>query len=121
MSAAALLAELEAAGVRITRDGTNLRVRGNPGVDPTPYRERIVEHKPGLLAELTPLDAEIIASEARRHTHEVIARRFVRIEGRIDTADELPGDRLSLRYWRAIDCQKRESERDGVAVVKTVT
>ena len=64
-SAAALLAELEAAGVRITREGTNLCVRGNPGVDRRRIARGIRTHKPGLLAELTPLDAELIASEAR--------------------------------------------------------
>jgi hypothetical protein len=113
MSAAILLAELEYAGIRLQLDGPHLVADVLPHADLDLYRELIAEHKPALLAELTPLDAEIIASEARRHTHEVIARRIVRIEGRIGTADELPGDRLSLRYWRAIDCQKRESGRDA--------
>jgi hypothetical protein len=52
MNAAALLAELEAAGVHLTRDGDRLRVRGNPDVDPTPYRERTQSSKPALLRAL---------------------------------------------------------------------
>jgi hypothetical protein len=61
MSAAALLAQLEAAGVRITREGDTLRVRGMSGVDPAPYREQITAHKPALLA-LLRLQEEIVAT-----------------------------------------------------------
>jgi hypothetical protein len=59
MSAAALLAELEAAGVRLTLAGGDLRYRTRAGISIVPYRERIVTHKPALVAEL--LKARIIA------------------------------------------------------------
>jgi hypothetical protein len=70
MSAAALLAELEAAGVRITREGTNLRVCGNLGVDPTPYRERIRTHKPTLLIALREREA------TERHRTQVVGNQL---------------------------------------------
>ena len=54
-----LLAELEAAGVHLTRNDDVLRVRSKPGVDPAPYRERIHEAKPALLALLR--EREVIA------------------------------------------------------------
>jgi hypothetical protein len=57
MSAAALLAELEAIGIQITREGYTLRVRGNPGVNPAPYRERIREAKPVIIAMLRQREA----------------------------------------------------------------
>ena len=50
MSAATLLAKLEAVGVHLIRDGGTLRVRGQPGVNPAPYREQIAANKPALLA-----------------------------------------------------------------------
>ena len=52
MTAAALLAELEAAGINLTREGDNLRVRAQPGVSLAPYVERIRAHKPELLKEV---------------------------------------------------------------------
>jgi hypothetical protein len=113
MSATGLLAELELAGVRIIREGEILRVRGAPGVRLGPYRARLAEHKPALIAALAPLDAEIIGSEANRRSCEEIAQRIARIEGRIGTPDELPGDWLALRYWRAIEDLKPESGRDA--------
>ncbi len=60
MSATTLLSVLEEAGVHVIREGDTLRVRGNPGVDPAPYRERIHQHKPALLVEL--LKSEIMAA-----------------------------------------------------------
>jgi len=58
VSAAALLAELEAAGVRLSLAGDGLRFQTRPGVSIAPYRERIAAHKPALLTEL--LKAAII-------------------------------------------------------------
>jgi hypothetical protein len=60
VSAAALLAELEAAGVRLSLAGDALRFQTRPGVAIAPYRERITANKPALLAEL--LKARIIAA-----------------------------------------------------------
>jgi TubC N-terminal docking domain len=60
VSARRFLAELEAAGVTVARDGDNLRVRGNPGVRLTQYTDRIRDRKPALLAEL--LKGEIMAA-----------------------------------------------------------
>ena len=61
MNAAQLLADLDAASVRVTRDGDDLRVRGKPGVSLAPYADRIRQHKPALLAELR-LREQIIAA-----------------------------------------------------------
>jgi len=52
MSASALLVELASAGIHLTREGDNLRVRAAPGVSLAPYMERIKAHKPELLKEL---------------------------------------------------------------------
>jgi hypothetical protein len=52
MSAAVLLDELEAAGVRLSLAGDDLRFQTRPGVSIAPYRERITANKPDLLAEL---------------------------------------------------------------------
>lgn len=60
MSAAALLSELEAAGVRLSLAGNALRFQTQPGVSIAPYREQIAAHKPAFLAEL--LKARIIAA-----------------------------------------------------------
>lgn len=60
MSARALLAELERAGVRLSLAGDDLHVQARAGVSIAPYRERIIAHKPALLAEL--LKARIIAA-----------------------------------------------------------
>jgi hypothetical protein len=112
VSAAILLAELEYAGIRLQFDGPHLVADVLPHTDLDLYRELIVEQKPALLAELTPLDAEVIASEASHRSYFEIAQRIARIEVRIGTTDELRADRLALRYWRAIDRHKRETERD---------
>lgn len=52
MNAAALLAELDAAGIHLACEGDRLRVRGEPGVRLAPYVERLREHKPALRAAL---------------------------------------------------------------------
>ena len=52
MSAAALLAELDAAGVRLSLAGDALRFQTRPGVTIAPYREKIADNKPALVAEL---------------------------------------------------------------------
>jgi hypothetical protein len=57
VSAAALLAELEAVGIQIIREGDNLRVRGEPGVSLAPYTERLREHKPAILVALGEREA----------------------------------------------------------------
>jgi hypothetical protein len=62
MRAAVLLTELEAAGIHATRRADTVRVRAAPGVDITPYRERIVQHKPAILIEL--LQREILEAAA---------------------------------------------------------
>jgi hypothetical protein len=52
MSAAVLLDELEAAGVRLSLAGDDLRYQTRPGVGIALYREQIEAHKPALLVEL---------------------------------------------------------------------
>ncbi len=56
MSARALLAELDAAGVRLTLAGGDLRFQTRSGVRIAPYRERITASKPALLALLRSRD-----------------------------------------------------------------
>ena len=58
MTTAALLSELDAAGIRLSLAGDALRFQTRPGVRIAPYREQIAAHKPALLAEL--LKARII-------------------------------------------------------------
>ena len=58
MSAAALLAELDAAGVRLSLADDGLRFQTRLGVCIAPYRDQITAHKPALVAEL--LKARII-------------------------------------------------------------
>jgi hypothetical protein len=60
MIAPALLAELAAAGVRLSRDGDDLIAEIRPGAAVDPYREQIAAHKPALLVEL--LQRRIIAA-----------------------------------------------------------
>lgn len=55
MSAAILLAELEYAGIRLRLDGLYVVADVLPEADLDLYRELIAEHKPELMAELTPL------------------------------------------------------------------
>jgi hypothetical protein len=53
MTARALLAELDAAGIRVSPRGEDgLTVESRPGVSIDPYRARIVAHKPALVALL---------------------------------------------------------------------
>jgi hypothetical protein len=60
VSAAALLVELEAAGVQLSLAGDALRFQTRPGVSIAPYRDLLAGHKAALLAEL--LKARIIAA-----------------------------------------------------------
>jgi hypothetical protein len=62
LNAAALLLELDAAGVRLWPEGDDLYFQTRPGVSIAPYREHIMAHKPALLAEL--LKARIIEAVA---------------------------------------------------------
>ena len=52
MSAAALLSELDAAGLHLSLAGDGLCVQARPGVSIAPYRERIAAHKPALVVRL---------------------------------------------------------------------
>lgn len=65
MSAAALLAELDAEGVRLSLAGDDLHFETRPGVSIATYREQITAHKPALLAALRQreLDAEVALLE----------------------------------------------------------
>jgi hypothetical protein len=60
VNAAALLAELTASGIHVTRIGDNLRVRAAPGVSIATHRERLKTQKPALLKEL--LRQQIVAA-----------------------------------------------------------
>jgi hypothetical protein len=112
MNACELLAELDAAGVMLARDGDNLRFETRPGVSINPHRERIVTNKPALLAALTSLDTVIVADEATRRSPEHVARCLAGITARIGAGDTLPGDWLALRFWEAIrDEQQHRSLR----------
>jgi hypothetical protein len=53
VTAAALLAELKAVGIDVSRDGDNLKVRGQPGASLALYTEQIRKHKPELLVILS--------------------------------------------------------------------
>jgi hypothetical protein len=76
MDGNALLRELEAAGIRLRRDGGNLIARARPGVSLAAFRERIRAHKSVLMAaleapqsaepacELPPLDRQLVAALA---------------------------------------------------------
>ena len=66
MSARTLLAELDATGISVTREGDNLRVRGNPGVSITPDMSRIKAHKPALLAALHVRERIVTAASVER-------------------------------------------------------
>ena len=59
MTAAALLAELAAAGIHISREGECLRVRGEPGVSLDPCRDCVTAYKPALLT-LLALQEDIV-------------------------------------------------------------
>jgi len=61
MSASALIDELIEAGVRLSLDGGELVADVLPGVDVDPYRGRIAQGRPALLAELD-LRQQIVAA-----------------------------------------------------------
>ena len=60
MNAAAVLAELNTAGVRLSSAGDDVHYQTRPGVRIAPYRDRIQESKPAILREL--LQREIVAT-----------------------------------------------------------
>jgi hypothetical protein len=60
VNAAALLMELDAAGVRLWSKDDDLSFQTRPGVSIVPYRDQIAASKSALLAEL--LKARIIAA-----------------------------------------------------------
>jgi hypothetical protein len=60
VSAAALLRDLAAAGIQVSRAGDQLYIRAAPGIRLTPFVEVLRQAKPELLAEL--LKADIIAA-----------------------------------------------------------
>jgi hypothetical protein len=66
VSAPALLAKLEATGVRLSLAGDDLRYETQPGVSIAPYREQIVTNKPALLALLALQDEIVAAASAAR-------------------------------------------------------
>jgi hypothetical protein len=66
MSARTLLAELEAAGMRLSLAGDDLRFQTRPGVSIAPYRERILANKPALLATLRQHEAATLPGTPRK-------------------------------------------------------
>ena len=62
MNVTALLAELDAAGIRLGRDGDDLVADVLPGAELDAYRERIQQNKPALVKEL--LQREIVEAAA---------------------------------------------------------
>ncbi len=67
MNADDLLAELDAPGITVTREGDSLNVRGAPGVSLAPYLDRIRGNKPALLAELLQVRIIAILNVERAH------------------------------------------------------
>ena len=81
MSAHALRTALEAAGIRLRRDGGDLLVSSGHGASLDPFRQRIREFKPQLLAVLE-LQEQIVAAASvapsqfdRRH-YDALWRRW---------------------------------------------
>ena len=66
MSAAALVAALDAAGIHVARKDDQLRVRAEPGVRLAPYVEELREHKPALLTLLALQDEIVRMASAER-------------------------------------------------------
>ena len=62
---AALLDELETAGVRLSLAESDLRYETQPGISIAPYRERIAEHKQAILVELLQREIVEAAGAAR--------------------------------------------------------
>jgi hypothetical protein len=61
VSASAMVDELRAAGIRLSRDGGDLVADVLPGAKLDPYRDRIAQCRPALLAELD-LREQIVAA-----------------------------------------------------------
>jgi hypothetical protein len=66
VSAAALVAALDAAGIHIAREDDNLRVGANPGVILVPYVDDLRQHKATLLALLAVQDEIVKAATVAR-------------------------------------------------------
>jgi hypothetical protein len=73
VSAAALIDELAAAGIRLTRAGDDLRYQTDAGVSIAPHVDVIRQHKPALLALLRlqeeTVKAATMATEAFDRQH----------------------------------------------------
>jgi hypothetical protein len=67
MSAPALLREIEAAGIRLHREGDRLRAEIPPGADLAPFRERIQAAKPALMRELLQRESVATATVGPKH------------------------------------------------------
>jgi hypothetical protein len=67
VSAATLLDQLTAAGIRLGRDEDDLIVDVLPDTDLDPYRERIQAAKPALLTLLTLQDDIVRTASAAQH------------------------------------------------------
>jgi 5-enolpyruvylshikimate-3-phosphate synthase len=87
MSARGLLAELNAAGIRVSRDGDKLKVKARPGVSIDNWIACIRDHRLGLLAEI--VKAEVVAAAS------VEPARFDR--SRFDTL---------MQRWHALDAHE---------------
>src|SRR3712207_2900911 len=96
MSAAVLLRDLEAAGVRLSLAGDGLRVQTRAGVHIAPYRQRITAHKPALLKELVQreiLEAAAAVGDAfDRDAYDQLWRRWyaLRDEERVEATNDVP-------------------------------
>jgi hypothetical protein len=90
LSAPALLAELEAGGIYLTRVGDNLKVRGAPGVILAPALERIAAHKPALLKELLKrqiVDAvDVEPADFDRQRYDDLWSRYQALEAKVNSA-----------------------------------
>jgi anti-sigma-K factor RskA len=64
LSASALLDALCAAGVRVSREGEDLRAVCDPGVRLAPFADAIRGHKPAILAELRLRERIVAAATA---------------------------------------------------------
>jgi hypothetical protein len=60
MSAAALIREFEASGIRVAANGERLHVTAKPGIVTAELRARLAEHKAEVLAELKAKDTALM-------------------------------------------------------------
>jgi hypothetical protein len=108
-----LLAELTAAGIRLTREGADLRVAIRPGAAVEPFRDEIARHRAALLVVLRtpddPLDlpdVDILRSEALHWSQREVDDRIARLEARANAAGATDRDRQLLRIWLAIAAEQ---------------